>query len=414
MLKALDCAHTRKGRDGKELGIIHRDVSPQNVLLSFSGEVKVADFGIAKGSHRSFETITTQVKGKYAYMSPEQALGRQLDARCDLYAVGVMLYELITGKRLHEAPNDLMTLEEVKNSALPNGWGMSVPMGIRPIIRKALKKNIEERYQTAQEFLDDLNKFVVANRLSTHGIEFSVYLKERFKKECDDAISDDGAEKECSMAGVGQRTNVLSIVSGGIQKVSKRWKRCVFTAVPAAIAVAAAFLAVSWLGANKVQDRQPIAPAEQAVPTASAATQQPPVVLLTKKEELPNIPDAPKPIGRAEISEHSAKMELVKKESKSSAVSGTASSSSDAAQSQRSVVSVQAKPWGYVYIPGVVDRRETPVRNVRLDPGEYVVKVNYEPEDKWVQQKIKLAANSRLVCVADFAGRKNMTCKTMP
>ena len=112
--RALAYAHGRTGIDGQPMGIVHRDVSPQNVLLSEQGEVKLADFGIAKAMTKRDRTATGVVKGKIAFMSPEQALGQAIDARSDLFSLGTMLYLVTTGVRPFEAATDFEVLARVQ------------------------------------------------------------------------------------------------------------------------------------------------------------------------------------------------------------------------------------------------------------------------------------------------------------
>jgi serine/threonine protein kinase len=113
--EGLDYAHHKKDASGKPLMIIHRDVSPQNILVSYEGEVKLIDFGIAKAQSRSSKTQAGVLKGKFGYMSPEQVRGLPLDRRSDVFAVGTILYELMTGDRLFLGDSDFSTLEKVRN-----------------------------------------------------------------------------------------------------------------------------------------------------------------------------------------------------------------------------------------------------------------------------------------------------------
>ena len=115
VLRGLAYAHRREGSSGERLEIVHRDISPQNILLSYDGQVKITDFGIARAANRSTETATGTLKGKYAYMSPEQACQEPVDARSDLFSVGVLLYELFCGVRLFARATDLGTLEAVRD-----------------------------------------------------------------------------------------------------------------------------------------------------------------------------------------------------------------------------------------------------------------------------------------------------------
>jgi serine/threonine protein kinase len=114
--EGLDYAHRKKDATGKPLNIIHRDVSPQNVITSYDGEVKVIDFGIAKAASRSSKTQAGVLKGKFGYMSPEQIGGKPLDQRTDIFAVGTILYELLTSERLFMGESDFATLEKIRSA----------------------------------------------------------------------------------------------------------------------------------------------------------------------------------------------------------------------------------------------------------------------------------------------------------
>lgn len=144
----LDYAHRATDAEGRPLHLIHRDVNPANVLISLHGEVKLADFGIAKAAGRAAQTEAGSLKGKIPYMSPEQAWGRPLDARSDVYALGLMLQELLTGKRALEASNEIELLERARaGEMLPPG--PRVPPELQAILARALGREPEARYPTA-------------------------------------------------------------------------------------------------------------------------------------------------------------------------------------------------------------------------------------------------------------------------
>ncbi|HUU00602.1 MAG TPA: protein kinase [Myxococcota bacterium] len=156
--KGLDYAHRVKV-EGRPAGIIHRDVSPSNILVSWEGEVKVADFGIAKASHKDENTATGTLKGKYGYMSPEQVQGLPIDQRSDIFATGVLLYESLVAKRLFKGTTDLETLERVRAAAVPvppSSLNKKVSVQIDAIAMKALALSCDDRFQTAGEFHDAL------------------------------------------------------------------------------------------------------------------------------------------------------------------------------------------------------------------------------------------------------------------
>jgi serine/threonine protein kinase len=135
--EALDYAHRRVGSDGLPLGIIHRDVSPQNVLFAYDGTVKVIDFGIAKAASRATKTQAGVLKGKFGYMSPEQVAGMTLDHRSDIFAIGTILYELLTADRLFVAESDYATLEKVRNVAVPRPRAVVPSCPVAPATRRA-------------------------------------------------------------------------------------------------------------------------------------------------------------------------------------------------------------------------------------------------------------------------------------
>ncbi|HEY0711882.1 MAG TPA: serine/threonine-protein kinase, partial [Polyangia bacterium] len=155
--RALAYAHAQ-ARGGRPMGIVHRDISPHNVLISDEGEVKLTDFGIAKALGRREHTGQGIIKGKLAFMSPEQASGNELDARSDLFSVGTMLYLLVTGKRPFEAPTDLEVVLRVRQNSFipPLVANPKLPAEVVRIIEHAMKREPAERYQTGEEFLLDL------------------------------------------------------------------------------------------------------------------------------------------------------------------------------------------------------------------------------------------------------------------
>ncbi len=154
VLAGLDHAHGKVDGSGTPLGIVHRDVSPQNVLVSLAGEVKLADFGIAKAGMRTAQTEAGVIKGKYYYMSPEQAWGDPTDHRSDIFSTGVVLYELLTGQMLYQEENVPALLDRVRKAEIapPTSLRPDIPGSLVELIMWALKKKPEERFQSAREF----------------------------------------------------------------------------------------------------------------------------------------------------------------------------------------------------------------------------------------------------------------------
>ena len=151
--EGLDAAHRKKDTDGTEISLVHRDVSPQNILISYEGEVKLIDFGIARAANRVSRTQAGVLKGKFGYMSPEQVRGVELDNRSDIFACGVVLYELLVGDRLFLGESDFSTLEKVRNVEMvpPTRLNKNLSPHLERIVMKALAKNREDRYRWANE-----------------------------------------------------------------------------------------------------------------------------------------------------------------------------------------------------------------------------------------------------------------------
>ena len=164
--KGLQFAHTRLGPDGRPLGIVHRDISPQNVLLSFEGEVKITDFGIAKAAERLHVTTPGIVKGKYAYMAPEILKEKPVDGRADVFAAGVLLYELLVGENPYAGATPVVTIENVLNKKVPapSQRGAMVSRDLDEIVARALAKDVNERYRSAAE---------LAEALTEHGLNLT-------------------------------------------------------------------------------------------------------------------------------------------------------------------------------------------------------------------------------------------------
>jgi serine/threonine protein kinase len=158
--RALGYAHAKKRGDGKPLGIVHRDVSPHNVMMSAEGEVKLTDFGIAKAQNKTEKSLGNLIKGKVAFMSPEQAAGGELDGRSDLFSVGTMLYAMITRRHPFDAPTDYETLMLVKNGDFlpPETARPGLNPELYRVIRKAMGKTADARYQKAEEMLVDVEQ----------------------------------------------------------------------------------------------------------------------------------------------------------------------------------------------------------------------------------------------------------------
>ncbi|MFH1874827.1 MAG: serine/threonine-protein kinase [Pseudomonadota bacterium] len=341
ILNALSFAH------GKSLNIVHRDISPPNVLLSWNGEVKVADFGIAKGAHRTYETAVAQAKGKYSYMSPEQAKGEAVDQTTDLYAVGILLYELLTGKRLFDGPSDLEVIEKVKKGC-PNLDLLEIfDKDLPEIVGKALQKKSRQRYQSASIFLKELNNYAVKNNLVITAYDFGQFISQTFAQE----IVEDEAEQSKAEETFKQTKPISE--SQLFPSSGKKIKT---------FAVCLSFIFIPWY------------------------------------PYLPNIPTQPEPIVSKIIEPQVTMPKTVSPKT------------TPATPLPSALLSVQARPWGYITIPGFFNHKESPISNFKIKPGKYLVKVFYEPKNQWLSQEFETKNNVHTNCLAIFGNNPSLRC----
>jgi len=182
--KGLDYAHRKTDANGHPLGIVHRDISPQNILISFEGEVKIVDFGIAKAAMNISHTMAGILKGKIAYMSPEQALGKTVDYRTDIFSAGIMLYEALTGQKLFNGESQFEVLKKIRTTKVDlKKLPESIPIALREILAKALAYNPADRYQSAGDMQLDLTKYLYSTYIEFSPQKLAAFLRESFSDE---------------------------------------------------------------------------------------------------------------------------------------------------------------------------------------------------------------------------------------
>lgn len=183
--KGLEYAHRKTDRAGKPMGIIHRDISPSNILASYEGVVKVADFGIAKAEMNARETQDGVLKGKFEYMSPEQIRGFELDQRADLFSLGTVFWEMLTVARLFKTGSDVATLEKIRSGNYPSPCDVekTVPRAIEPIVMRLLEPDRDKRYQTAGELQADLARFLAPQTVEELRQGFTAWMQRLFAEE---------------------------------------------------------------------------------------------------------------------------------------------------------------------------------------------------------------------------------------
>jgi serine/threonine-protein kinase len=178
--RGLDYAHHKRGRDGQPLGIVHRDVTPSNVMMDFRGAVKLTDFGIAKALTVDMPDETKVIMGKFPYMSPEQAAGSITDARSDLFSLGLVLYELLTLTQVYTPATRTELLELMSKYRIrdPRKIVPGLPEALVKIVMKALETDVNARYQTAQDFGDALETFMYSKGYGPTNEKLAKHLRE--------------------------------------------------------------------------------------------------------------------------------------------------------------------------------------------------------------------------------------------
>ncbi|MCU0619928.1 MAG: protein kinase [Gemmatimonadales bacterium] len=181
----LHYAHERLGNDGQPLHIVHRDVSPQNIFVTYDGGVKLVDFGIAKAAHRLTTTRLGTLKGKVRYMSPEQCDKQTIDRRSDVFAAAVVLWEMTTGRRLRQGETEFQIMKSIveQDAPAPSTVRAGYPPELERIVLKGLRRDPAERHQTAQELQLELEAFAREHKLAVSSITLAQYMRELFAPE---------------------------------------------------------------------------------------------------------------------------------------------------------------------------------------------------------------------------------------
>jgi serine/threonine protein kinase len=471
ILKGLDYIHKQKDEQGRSLSIVHRDISPQNILISTEGAIKIADFGIAHAASRSYETATGILKGKFAYMSPEQARGNLLDQRTDLFAAGVILFELLSGRRLFGGGSDLEVLERVKNFEVGEiDREIRIEPRLKPILKKALHPQLKERYFNAHDFWRDLQEAALAlkYRCDSEGLAHRLKkltapagaLEEKKAPGLQLGKTDLGSQEvpklsqgSSIVSGAHWRpspeteeTRTLSEVSSieGPRKPSLGWIRSGYLWA-GIIGLAATLLGTHYYRSlNKGEtfakraeiasspapfdDRIPVDETAQALKTPETQGDKPPSPEITPPQTAEDIRKGEESQNEKKSAEEKKKKEekLKAEREKLATMKKTEEKPLNPekakdmrlepgtpAKSGQGNLSVRASPWGRISISGVVSGSERPVsRNVSY--GNYNVSVSYQNlagEWKTVSRAVKVAKAST-VCTAAFRpdGQGSISC----
>ena len=338
----LHYAHELVGPDRKPLGLVHRDVSPSNILIGFDGGVKVADFGIAKAAHRSAETKSGSLKGKIAYMSPEQCRGQPVDRRSDVFALGVVLYELATARRLFKTDSDFLTMTAIVAGDVPppSRFRPDLPPPVEAMMMKALASQPDQRYQTADELRRAIQRCAAELGPAAASASLADYMTDVFGRCVEPWLTDEGGElgddplddrpaTETSGSGIASplevslsgfdpdapivRARQRAITSApavgddeplfaaprtgsGARSVPGSRRRRRVAALALALAGVAGVVLAIWFvsgGSRAAEPSQPEPPPHDVPPTAVAAPSPPPVPAPAPPAPAPPAPPAP-------------------------------------------------------------------------------------------------------------------------
>ena len=211
---ALHYAHELRDENNKPLKLVHRDVTPQNILIGFNGVPKLTDFGIAKATNRGWETQAGIVKGKFSYMSPEQALGKRVDRRSDIFGAGIVLWEALTGRDLFKGSTPLEVLTAIRQHKIrpPSKVVPGLTPIVDPIVMKALKRSPRGRYQTAAEMRDDIEALI-----QRAGVQIDAQtISHEFAAIYGDEIVERAFALRAAMAGKGDLQNLAAVLGGSV------------------------------------------------------------------------------------------------------------------------------------------------------------------------------------------------------
>jgi eukaryotic-like serine/threonine-protein kinase len=204
-------AHTKTDAYGNALNVVHRDITPENILVGFNGTVKIVDFGIAKANSTLEQTRAGEIKGKLSYMSPEQCMGGQLDSRSDIFSLGSVVYEWITGYKLFTGENEMAILKSIIDGKIypPSYFKEDVPEAVERILMKSLEKDRDKRYQSAWEMQFDIDTYLASSEFTPSNIHLSNFLKQIFGDEIErekeqllrSRVEEDRAKAEAALQG---------------------------------------------------------------------------------------------------------------------------------------------------------------------------------------------------------------------
>ncbi len=292
LASALDHAHRQKDFEGRALGLVHRDVSPQNVLISYEGDIKLCDFGIVKAVTKASKTQMGALKGKLQYMSPEQAWGRPVDARSDIFSLGSLLFEMLTGRRLFSGESEMSVLDAVREGRIqaPRDLDPRLPLEVNALVLKALARDPDDRFHTAGEMQREIDGILASLKPTPSQAALGSYLQQLFAAEAQPSAAPAlsaalpplsagaarGAAGAASAAVPARQAEVAVVAPTGVSKIEEadagRGRRMLWLAIGgvAAAGLVAYFLLARGPSRAPTSAPSPIGTGSSGAPAADA------------------------------------------------------------------------------------------------------------------------------------------------
>ncbi|HUB07445.1 MAG TPA: serine/threonine-protein kinase [Myxococcales bacterium] len=403
----LDFAHNLKGEGQRPLNIVHRDISPENILITYSGLVKVVDFGIAKAAYSDTKTRTGQIKGKVSYMSPEQVLGTNIDRRADVWALGVTLHWLLAGTRPFRGENEAQVINQILN-ADPILLPSRVPADLARIVMRSLSKDVTQRHPTGAALQGDLERWLSQGGQAVTASTVSGYMNDLFPETTDPdrlltraILSGElrqmlGQQTTPSQSLVGRPLTLAKTVTGSRAPKPSAVRRWAIGAVVLAICLAGGIGA--W--AYRTTEETPVTPVETAQPSlpspptpGTEPTVLPPVPVIEPKVAAAPAPPAAEPAHAERPPRERAERERAERRRKGAkrlvaSAASTVPAAHPAAPAPAPAepppeeapvgppgrVVIRVLPWASVYVDGRMVGT-TPFEPIELRPGKHKVEL---------------------------------------
>lgn len=405
---ALSYAHRQKDSMGGNLNIIHRDVSPQNILISYDGDVKVVDFGIAKAGAHS-KTTTGVLKGKLSYMSPEQAWGKPIDHRSDIFSLGVVLYEMLTGERLFKGDSEINTLERVREARvepLPSSINTDLPSEIEAKMLKALAKDVTGRYQNASDMEADTGNILFKLLSGDPALSLKQFMHDLFKAEIEAEHKSEMEEETISIP-LGQETVAVS-PKAEVKKTTPALKKrkgspyAIAASLSVVVLIIAAF--IFW----------PIIPPNPPLVTPPAPVQ--PVVEPKNSAEEQKIGSTE--VKSSELSDSQAKSTAVVSNKNTLQIPGPQADKQQnkiqkaSEEENEGELTINAMPWANVYIDGK-PYGTTPKTIENIKAGMHKIRLENPNFPAW-ETKVNISKNKTAKVSYKFGGFGKLVINASP